>query len=383
MGNGHSTRRAVLGFGSVAAGIGIVGGFGQRPESDADCTSGDDGTTDETNAPVDVRGAIYFPSRAFNTYQMWNGYDSDVIERDLCYASRINLNALRVWLSFEAWQREPTRFGLRLEHFLTTAADHGLRVLLGIFEGIGANPSHHTLTNRDPVTARPVFSPSRKIMEQSKRWHLPREFIRWFMDRYRDDSRLLAIELINEPCWRPWKLQFAEGMFRTLWNQRGRVPLSVGSTNIENNEQYRKWGSEVFQCHSNFGHTKKNYRNLLKRINAAERRFGRPIWLSEWQCLKPPRRGQGTHPPNYSSLAPLIRRAGVGNFFWSLMVKPAYQVYRRRQGLLSGIFHEDGAVWSLDDARAIKAMSGDPSFSGEERQEWPEWAKPVERSLTD
>lgn len=203
------------------------------------------------------------------------------------------------------------------------------------------------------------------------------------MERYRNDSRLLAIELMNEPCWRPWKMRFSEAMFRTLVNHRGSVPLSMGSTNIENNIEYGKWGSEVFQCHSNFGHTRDQYRRLLRQINAAERRFGRPIWLSEWQRLSPPRRGEGTNPPDYSSLAPLIEQAGVGNFFWSLMVKPAYQVYRRKQGLLSGIFHEDGAVWSLDDARALKSMSGDSTFSATERREWPTWAEPVEESLIE
>ncbi|WP_231184685.1 glycoside hydrolase [Haladaptatus sp. DYF46] len=383
MGERNRTRRAVLRLGAVACGIGVTGDLGRQTTSNLDCLPGDGATNDEADAPVDVRGAIYFPSRAYNTFQMWHGYDSAVIERDLCYASRLNLNALRVWLSFEAWRREPTRFWLRLEHFLTTAANHGLRVLLGIFEGIGTNPTNHQLTNDDPLTARPVFSPSRGIMEHSNRWHLPRRFIRRFMERYRDDSRLLAIELINEPGWRPWKMRFSEAMFRTLSSHQGTVPLSVGSTNIPNNEEYREWGSEVFQCHKNFAHTKAQYRRMLRQITAAERRFGRPIWLSEWQRLSPPRRGQGTNPPNYSSLAPLIQRAGVGNFFWSLMVKPAYQVYRRKQGLISGIFHEDGAVWSLDDARAIKAMSGDPTFSAEERPEWPAWAEPVRESLND
>ncbi|EFW91951.1 hypothetical protein ZOD2009_10750 [Haladaptatus paucihalophilus DX253] len=383
MWEGNPTRRGVLRFGAVAAGVGVAGSSGRRTESDVDCLSGDRGTNGEADAPVDVRGAIYFPSRAYNTFQMWHGYDPDVIERDLCYASRINLNALRVWLSFETWRREPLRFGLRLEHFLTTAANHGLRVLLGIFEGIGLNPTERQLQNTDPLTARPVFSPSREIMEQRARWHLPRRFIRWFMERHRDDSRLLAIELMNEPGWKPWKMRFARAMFRTLADQRGRVPLSVGSTNIPNNRDYRTWGSEVYQCHKNFAHTEGQYRRLLRRINATERRTGRPVWLTEWQRLAPPRKGTGTHPPNYASLAPLIRRAGVGNFFWSLMVKPAYQVYRREQGLISGIFHEDGTVWSADDARAIKAMSGDPTFSGEERPEWPSWAESVRNAVTD
>ncbi|HZE17136.1 MAG TPA: hypothetical protein VE197_16360, partial [Mycobacterium sp.] len=68
-----------------------------------------------------------------------------------------------------------------------------------------------------------------------------------------------------------------------------------------------------------------------------------------------------------------------GNFFWSLMLKPAYSLTQRRRGLLNGVFHEDGAVWSKKDARSLKAMSGDSTFHGRERKEWPDWAKEVIR----
>jgi hypothetical protein len=40
--------------------------------------------------------------------------------------------------------------------------------------------------------------------------------------------------------------------------------------------------------------------------------------------------------------------------------------------VLNGIFHEDGAVWSLEDARAI---AGNPAYAGVERKEWPDWLK--------
>ena len=56
------------------------------------------------------------------------------------------------------------------------------------------------------------------------------------------------------------------------------------------------------------------------------------------------------------------------------MVKPFYVLVQRRNGVLSGRFHEDGAVWNAEDARALKAMSGDPTFRGREREEWPEGA---------
>ena len=43
----------------------------------------------------------------------------------------------------------------------------------------------------------------------------------------------------------------------------------------------------------------------------------------------------------------------MGNFFWSLMVKPAYLKGQRLKGTVNGLFWPDGSVLSLRDARAI------------------------------
>ena len=53
--------------------------------------------------------------------------------------------------------------------------------------------------------------------------------------------------------------------------------------------------------------------------------------------------------------------------------------HQRKRGILNGVFHEDGAVWSKEDASALKAMSGNSTFHGKERKEWPDWAKEVIR----
>lgn len=56
------------------------------------------------------------------------------------------------------------------------------------------------------------------------------------------------------------------------------------------------------------------------------------------------------------------------------MLKPAILPVQRIKAVLNGIFHEDGAVWSLKDAVAI---SGDKGFQAEERREWPVWARSI------
>jgi hypothetical protein len=348
----------------------------------ADATPTTTPTPAEQLDPVDVRGALYLPARAFNHYQMWAEYDRDEIERDLGYATRIDLNAIRTWLSFEHWREDPEAHARKVEHFLSAAEERGISVLFCFFDSVGMEPNEKRLNNTNIRSATAVQSPPDSIIDRPKRWGEPREFIRWFMDMYRDDDRLLGIETMNEPGWREGTRVFTKGMLKTMREERGDVPLTVGSTSVANDVFYREWGSEIMQYHYNFPRNRRTFRDTLRQVNIIADEMDVPFWLTEWQRVRNARGFHKAPPkdqrvPNYSSMAPVIHQAGVGNFFWSLMLKPAHVRTQRKHGVLNGVFHEDGAVWSLDDARAIKAMSGDPTFDDppEERTEWPEWAK--------
>ena len=48
-----------------------------------------------------IKGAVYFPSRAYNAYQTWMYFDRTVIARDFGYAKSAGLNALRILTSYE------------------------------------------------------------------------------------------------------------------------------------------------------------------------------------------------------------------------------------------------------------------------------------------
>ncbi|WP_321112675.1 glycoside hydrolase 5 family protein [Halorussus salinisoli] len=396
--NRRHTRRQFLGT-SVSAGLaGIAGcaaptgnrrqqsgtdGGGSRPPE----STTPDTTTEEmaqANAePVDVRGALYVPSRAWNTFQMWHEYDEQVIERDLGYAEQININAIRTWVSYEQWVEDSRKLEQAVEHFLTAADERGIRVLFGLFESVGKEPTEHNLHNTDPLTAPPVQSPSSEVIQNRSKWDGPREYVRWFMKRWRDDDRLLAIESMNEPGWLPNMKRFAKGMFETMAKNRGSVPLTVGSTSLANNADYVDWGSDVLQFHYNFPSNRDVYHDLLPDAVQLGEDLDMPVYLSEWQRVA--NYGWGSSEtvdewqPDYASIAPVVHQHGVSNFFWSLMVKPAYVRYMRKRGIINGLFHEDGAVWNEADAKAIKAMSGDAEVEVDQRREWPEWAAKVKR----
>lgn len=336
------------------------------------------------SAPLLPRGAIYIPARAWNAYQMWEHYDAKIIGRDIGYARSLRLNALRVWLSYEFWRADKTALRQRFAHFLQACHAVGIKVMPVLFEGDGVEPTAVNINNTDPLTASDLLSPATHIVMSRAQWRGPLTYLDWFMDHFRNDRRLLAIEVQNEP-WGAARHRFAEAMMRHAAKYRGAVPLSIGGANIRQSMAFIRAGADILQTHPDFPASAAAVNNTLHRINSMQRSLKKPIWLTEWQRIRTGESGWGHKrltgtewEPDYASMALLIRSKPVGNFFWSLMLKPAWLLAQRRKGTLNGVFHENGAVWSLADARAI---SGNIHFQATERKTWPHWAQAIPESL--
>jgi hypothetical protein len=319
----------------------------------------------------DVRGAVYFPARTFNHYQSWDQYNPGETIRDLSYASAVGLNALRVLVSYEYWRDAPAAHERKLDHFFETARKQGVAVLPVLFESIGEPPTPSNLRERDVLRNGATRSPAHSVLRDEAAWDRPRRFVRRVVDRYGDHDALLAVEMMNEPgTWSP-RVAFTTAMLRAARAVDDGVPLTVGCKTLENNRQYGDAGVplDVYQFHYNLPPTAAMMRAALEEAAGVSESVGAPVWLTEWQRTR-------TEPPdllvpNYSSLASVVRESDVdGDFFWQLMLKPAYGYVQRLRGRLNGLFHEDGRVYSLSDVHAISQTNG---YWLEERG-WPEWA---------
>ena len=102
----------------------------------------------------------------------------------------------------------------------------------------------------------------------------------------------------------------------------------------------------------------------------------KPCWLTEWQRIR--RSGPGWNQaeipeeektPQLHSLAAIVESSGLVNFFWCLMVKPAYLPTQRLNGTFNGLFHEDGSVYSKEDYLAIAHGTNIPR----ENAVMPQW----------
>jgi len=307
-----------------------------------------------------VRGAVYFPHRAFNHVQTWANYDPERVDRDVGFAAELGLDAVRVLASYEYWRREPAAFARRFDHFLGAAGERGVRVLPVLFESIGEQP-----TSANAGREVPLKSPAGAVVRDADRWDGPEAFVRWVAGRYGDRPELLALEVMNEPGTWIQRVEFVRAMLRAARDAHESVPLTVGCKTLANNEQYRDPALDAFQFHYNLPPTAAKMRAALAEATRLSRESGTPVWLTEWQRTleEPP----GRMRPNYASLGETIRESGVdGDFFWQLMLNPAYNLPVRRRGRVNGLFTPEGGVYSAADARALSADGSDEVDGGDE-----------------
>lgn len=315
----------------------------------------------------DVRGCLYLPTESWNAYQLWADYEETVVERDLGYAKRLRLNAIRVFCSYEHWREVGDAFFDQFEHFLGAAATNDIQVLPVLFESLGREPTESNRKARDPKQGFAIHSPSRKEVLQPRNWkgydRSPRQFTRRFCRRFGSDDRLLAIEIMNEPGDVQPRRDFVYDMLAEA-NEHAMAPLTMGCKDFRFNHVWERRGFEldVHQFHYNLPPNAAHLDRELERARAHKHRTGKPLWLAEWQRVRagPPSRFL----PNYENMAERIHDARAngeidGDFFWGLMFKPAYLSKPRRAGRVNGVFHPDGSVFSRSDAEAIAGAAMD------------------------
>lgn len=318
-------------------------------------------------------GAMYFPSDAYNAWQTWARYDEEQVTKDIGYAAQVNLDSVRVILSYEYWRDNPQRFEERFDHFIRTCDSHGIDVLPVLFEAIGKEPTQKNLEDTDPETAYAVQSPStnsllayRTSMGSLLNGPTPQDFTRRMAKKYGDD--VMALEIMNEPVGKLYAKNFADRMLRVARKANPEALLTMGSREIGFNDDYSV-ELDIYQFHHNVPPTKENMQQELKKAKEfSETHGGKPILLTEYQLIRGTAQGDDKpvgHPdypanmePNYEELAPMLREAInddtiQGAYMWGLMVKPAYLDKVRKRGRFNGLYWETGEVYDLDDAQAI------------------------------
>ncbi|MFV2040233.1 MAG: endo-1,4-beta-xylanase, partial [Acidimicrobiales bacterium] len=135
---------------------------------------------------------------------MWQAetFDAETIERELGWAASLGFNTARVFLHNLLWQQDEHAFAERVDRFLTIAEHFGIRPMFVLFDGVW--DPHPNLGSQPPARDRIhnsgwVQSPGVEVLSDPARHDELRGYVRGIIERFRDDGRVLAWDLFNEP----------------------------------------------------------------------------------------------------------------------------------------------------------------------------------------
>ncbi|MFB6317702.1 cellulase family glycosylhydrolase [Saccharicrinis sp. FJH54] len=103
--------------------------------------------------------------------------DQEILERDLGFMDRLQLNSTRVWLNQRGYERDPEAYINRLVNYVRTCNEHGVSVMPILFNGNGLNPDM-------------LKKEARKGCE---------EYVTAIVNALKDEEGLLMWDIMNEP----------------------------------------------------------------------------------------------------------------------------------------------------------------------------------------
>jgi len=139
-----------------------------------------------------IKGFNYQPSWGSTGFEIWRKFDADRMGHELAlgrfYFPRIN--AIRLWLSHDAWLRNPKLFDANFTTALDLASKNGLMVMPVLF-----NRWHDAALDYGGIYIDHFLPKSSWVQDKDQ----PAAFTEAIVGAHANDSRIFAWDLCNEP----------------------------------------------------------------------------------------------------------------------------------------------------------------------------------------
>ena len=149
-------------------------------------------------------GANFVPSNAINQLEMWQAetWSPDLIDKELGWAADLGMNTMRVYLHDIPYREDAQGFKQRIDEFLTICQQHNIRPMLVIFDSVW-DPYPKAGQQPEPVQGLHnsgwVQSPGAAYLTDKSKWPELEAYVIDLLSHFRDDERILAWDLVNEP----------------------------------------------------------------------------------------------------------------------------------------------------------------------------------------
>ena len=285
-------------------------------------------------------GCNFIPSTAGNQLEMWQAASFDVaaLERELDAARALGFTSNRVYLHHLLYQQDPQGLIARMEQFLAMAAARGMGTMFVHFDGcwnpqaaLGEQPAPTPHVHNSVW----VQSPGKDILEDEARHDEMEPYVYEIIAHFRNDSRIHAWDLFNEPSnpnafsyfrndtrnKAARALALLEKAFTWARAAEPTQPLTSGVyTGRWGNEdlltplaRFQLDASDVITFHS-YGPVD----TVQQRVGWL-RRYNRPILCTEYMAR--------TAGSTFETVMPYLRSEGVAAYNWGLVAGKTQTIY--------------------------------------------------------
>jgi hypothetical protein len=328
-------------------------------------------------------GANFVPSTASNQFEMWQAetWDPETIHRELGWAAGIGFNAMRVYLHDMLWAADAEGFEKRIDEYLAIADKHGIKTILVLFDSVW-DPFPKLGPQEDPVphvhNSRWLQSPHLDVQKNPDRWDELKPYVTAILTRFKDDPRVLAWDVFNEPGNPVPQYQPKEGWTREEkvaahaklldrifdWAQEVRPsqPLTAGvwvdvgrrTDPVTPLDKIMLERSDIVTFHT--------YGPLPDAKTAAEwlQQSGRPVICTEYMS-----RGSGS---TFETVMPYFKEQNIGAINWGLVNGRSQTIYpwdswqkkytEEPTPWFHDVFRQDGTPYSEAEAKLIRELTG-------------------------
>lgn len=263
-------------------------------------------------------------------YAGWSA-EQEIIERDMGYAKRLQLNSVRIWSSKERYLEDPETHVGKMRNFIKTAQRYGLTTMLVLWNGNSIDESFVAMNNQD---------------EDEK-------YMTGLVGALKEEEGLLMWDIINEPTGNAYivkasgdeKLERLEKVWRVARHYCSYVKsidpdnaITVGQYLIENVKATADW-VDVF-CFHDYSETRSRVEEVYGEAKKLSNTYHKPLINSETGCI--------CRSNPYDIALEICSKYGVGWYLYELIIHGYWADAH-------GILYPDGTV---RDPSIIAAILG-------------------------
>lgn len=322
-----------------------------------------------------INGCNYLPSYAGNSTEFWQGdtFDPRIIDKELALAAGVGYNSVRVLMQYLVWENNPEGYKKRFSTFLEIADKHGISVMPQFFDDCAFGLQPDKWKRKNPYIGRqdapipggffPNWAPSpghSRVTDESA-WPRLKKYMLDFMTTFKDDKRVLAWDLYNEPTnggLGNKSVPLLKAVFRWVREVEVSQPITSGVWNGNNAiNSIMLDNSDIITFHQYPAPDP----NRLKET-------GRPVICTEWMIRI---RGTRINKDIFARTLPVLKEKKIGSYSWGLVNGRSQAQFQ--WGSEPGT--PEPEVWFTDIFRDVRGTPYDPKeieairkISGEQGQ---------------